>query len=171
LRNALRLASGAAGLVALNVQHEPVVPRPLHCFSDLPYRGVPAPRAHPCEPQLCTNSPSQEQTMTQTAAFRLINAATTTGDGPIFNLEFPHLAAAVQAEITGAPTQAAINVMALLDGGTWDTLAVLDTNQGYLSGEISPLSFPAPIRQIKANIGTLSGGTNPTVSLYFTARG
>jgi hypothetical protein len=47
---------------------------------------------------------------------------------------------------------------------------VLDTSQGYVSGEISPLTFPAPIRQIKGNIGTLTGGTNPSVSLYFSAR-
>ncbi len=109
--------------------------------------------------------------MTQTAAIRLLNAATATGDGPVFNLEFPQLAAAVQAEISGSPTQAVINVMALIDGGTWDTLCVLDTSQGYLSGEISPLAFPAPIRQIKGNVGTLTGGTSPAVSLYFTARG
>jgi len=109
--------------------------------------------------------------MTQTAAMKLLNAATTVGDGPVFNLEFPHLAAAVQAEIAGAPTQVVINVMALLDGGTWDTLCVLDTSQGYVSGEIAPITFPAPIRQIKGNVGTLTGGTNPSVSLYFTARG
>jgi hypothetical protein len=109
--------------------------------------------------------------MTQTAAMRLLNVATTTGDGPVFNLEFPQLAAAVQAEIAGAPTQAVINVMALLDGGTWDTLCVLDINQGYVSGEIQPISFPAPIRQIKGNIGALAGGANPSVSLYFFARG
>ena len=109
--------------------------------------------------------------MTQTAAIRLLNAAASTGDGPVFNLEFPQLAAAVQAEIAGAPALAVINVMALLDGGTWDTICVLDTNQGYVSGEISPITFPAPIRQIKGNIGALAGGTNPSVSLYFTARG
>ena len=109
--------------------------------------------------------------MTQTAALRLLNAATTTGDGPVFNLEFPQLAAAVQAEIAGAPTQAVINVMALIDGGTWDTLCVLDSSQGYVSGDISPVAFPAPIRQVKGNIGTLTGGTNPSVSLYFSARG
>lgn len=109
--------------------------------------------------------------MTQTAAIRLLNAVTTIGDGPIFNLEFPQLAAAVQAEIAGAPTLAVINLMALLDGGTWDTLCVLDTSQGYSSGEISPVGFPAPIRQLKGNIGALTGGTNPSVSLYFTARG
>ena len=109
--------------------------------------------------------------MTQTAAIKLLNTATTTGDGSVFNLEFPQLAAAVQAEIAGAPTQAVVNVMALLDGGTWDTLCVLDSSQGYVSGEISPIIFPAPIRQIKGNVATLTGGTNPSVSLYFTARG
>ena len=109
--------------------------------------------------------------MTQTAAIKLLSAATTTGDGPVFNLEFPQLAAAVQAEIAGAPTQAVINVMALLDGGTWDTLCVLDISQGYLSGEISTFNLPTPIRQVKGNIGALAGGTNPSVSLYFTARG
>ena len=51
--------------------------------------------------------------MTQTVAIKLLNAAATTGDGPVFNLEFPQLAAAVQAEIAGTPTQAVINLMAL----------------------------------------------------------
>ena len=109
--------------------------------------------------------------MTQTAAIKLLNAAATTGDGPVFNLEFPQLATAAQAEIAGAPTQAVINLMGLLDGSTWDTLCVLDTSQGYVSGEISPITFPAPIRQIKGNIAMLTGGTNPSISLYFTARG
>lgn len=109
--------------------------------------------------------------MTQTAAIRLLNSASANGDGPTFNLEFPQLAAAAQAEIFGAPAACVINVMALIDGGTWDTLCVLDINEGYVSGEISPISFPAPIRQIKGNIGALSGGSNPSVNLYFTARG
>jgi hypothetical protein len=109
--------------------------------------------------------------MTQTAAIRLLNGATAPGDGPVFNLEFPQFAAAVQAEIAGAPAQAVINLMGLLDGGTWDTLCVLDIGQGYVSGEISPLTFPAPVRQVKGSIGALAGGTAPAVSLYFTARG
>ena len=109
--------------------------------------------------------------MTQTVAIRLLSGATAPGDGPVFNLEFPQLAAAVQAEISGAPAQAVINLMGLLDGGTWDTLCVLDVSQGYISGEISPLTFPAPVRQVKGNIGALAGGAGPAVSLYFTARG
>jgi hypothetical protein len=130
--------------------------------------SVPPP---PSSIDLPTDPQSQESEMTQTAAIKLLNAAATTGDGPVFNLEFPQLAAAAQAEIAGAPTQAVINLMGLLDGSTWDTLCVLDTSQGYVSGEISPVTFPAPIRQIKGNIATLAGGTNPSVSLYFTARG
>ena len=72
---------------------------------------------------------------------------------------------------SGAPAQAVVNLMGLVDGATWDTLCVLDINQGYVSGEISPISFPAPIRQVKGNIGALSGGANPSVNLYFAARG
>jgi hypothetical protein len=109
--------------------------------------------------------------MTQTAAIRLLNAAQAAGDGPAFNLEFPQLAAAVQAEISGAPAQAVVNLMGLIDGATWDTLCVLDISQGYISGEISPVTFPAPVRQVKGNIGALAGGTSPSISLYFTARG
>jgi hypothetical protein len=39
-----------------------------------------------------------------------------------------------------------------------------------VAGEIVNL-FPTPVRQVKANVGTLTGGTNPTVSFYFTSRG
>ncbi len=107
--------------------------------------------------------------MTQTAAIKLLNATTTTGDGAVFNLAFPQLAAAVQMEVTGSPTRAVVSLLALLDGGTWDTICVLDTAQGYVSGEIVTL-FPTPVRQVKANLGTLSGGTGPTVSFYFASR-
>jgi len=108
--------------------------------------------------------------MAQTAAIKLLSGAAATGDGAVFKLDFPPLAAAVQAEISGAPTQAVVNVMALLDGGTWDTLAVLDINQGYVSGEICALQLPPLFRQVKGNVGALAGGASPSVSVYFTAR-
>lgn len=120
--------------------------------------------------------------MSLTGAFRLLDGQTVAGasasgdtpgagDGPVHKLMFPHLAASVQAEINGNPTACVINVMALLDGATWDTIAVLDIAEGYVSGEIQPISFPAPFRQIKANLATLSGGTAPSVSCYFTVIG
>src|SRR5712671_3271443 len=77
------------------------------------------------------------------------------GDGPLFNLLYPQLAAAVQAEIFGAPTACVINIQARLDGATWDTIAVLDISQGYVSGKIQPLTFPAPVLEVKANLATL----------------
>jgi len=76
--------------------------------------------------------------MTQTVAIKLLNAAVTTGDGPVFNLDFPQLAAAVQAEIAGAPTQAVINVMALLDGGTWTRCACSIPVRATSAGRFRP---------------------------------
>jgi hypothetical protein len=153
------LATSAAGPSRLSARHRPAALKNSARQQHLP------------SIDLSTDPQSQESDVTQTAAIKLLNAATNTGDGPVFNLEFPQLVAAVQAEIAGAPTQAVINLMGLLDGSTWDTLCVLDTSQGYVSGEISPITFPAPIRQIKGNVATLTGGTNPSISLYFAARG
>ena len=104
--------------------------------------------------------------MAGTHAIRLLNGASATGDGPVFDLSYPQLASAVQAEIFGAPSVCVISVMGLLDGATWDTLCVLDVSQGYVSGEIQPLTFPGPVRQIKGSISALSGGS---VNLYFTS--
>lgn len=92
------------------------------------------------------------------------------GDGPLFNLFVPYMAAAVQAEIFGSPAACVINIMALLNGATWDTIAVLDISEGYISGEIQPIALPAQVLQVKANLATLSGGSNPSVSCYLTAR-
>jgi hypothetical protein len=93
------------------------------------------------------------------------------GDGPIFDMSYAHLAGSVQGEISGNPTACVINIMGLLDGATWDTLAVLDLSQGYVSGEIQTLPYPSTVVKIKANLATLSGGANPSVSCYFTAIG
>lgn len=120
--------------------------------------------------------------MAYTARFSLLNGQTAAGssgsgntlgagDGQIFELSYPHLASAVQAEIFGAPTACVINIMGLIDGQTWDTLATLDITAGYASGEIQPLTYPVPIRAVKANLATLSGGSAPSVNLYFSAWG
>lgn len=109
--------------------------------------------------------------MANTLSAVLLNGVTSTGDGPVLDMVSPQYATAVQAEIFGAPATCVINVMGLLLGGTWDTLAVLDISGGYISGQIQPLLFPAPIIQVKGNISTLtaSGPAQPSVNLYFTA--
>ena len=105
----------------------------------------------------------------QISAKLLLNT-TSTGDGSIVNFIQPVTVASFQCELFGAPTRAQVNIMGILDGATFDTLAVMDTAQGYLSGEIVTFNFPIAVRTVKANIGVLSGGTNPAVSCYMNAR-
>lgn len=104
-----------------------------------------------------------------TAVTNLLRAVTTTGDGDIYNALLAPLAASVQAEITGAPSVCVINVMGMISGSTWDTLAVLDITQGYISGELQPLTLPVGVTQFKGNVGALSGGA--TVTLHLATRG
>ena len=103
----------------------------------------------------------------QTVRADLLAAATVTGDGPVYDNVVPFLATALQLEITGAPTRVVVNLQGLISGATYDTLAVLDTDQGYLTGEVVMLQLPVPVRQVKCNLGTLTGGTAPTVTAHF----
>ena len=107
--------------------------------------------------------------MSTTCTTNLLRAVTTTGDGDIFNALLAPLAASIQAEITGAPAVCVINLMGMISGGTWDTLAVLDVTQGYISGEVQPLALPTGVVQFKGNVSALSGGA--TVTLHLATRG
>jgi hypothetical protein len=108
--------------------------------------------------------------MATTGGATLLNQVTVTGDGSVFKTMYPVLAMALQAEISGSPTACVINVLGLIDGATFDTIATLDVSQGYVSGEISMLTLPVLVKQIKGNIGSLSGGNAPSVSLYVAWR-
>jgi hypothetical protein len=103
--------------------------------------------------------------------FSLLDGATFTGDGPIFDNGVAMKSGAVQAEISGAPSSCIINIMAMLPrSSTFDTIAVLDTREGYFSGEIVPLQ-PVPGTKFKANLAALTGGINPSVNCWLTLRG
>lgn len=108
--------------------------------------------------------------MAESQIMRLLDAVTATGDGPVEQLVFPRLAVAVQMETTGAPTQVKVTVKGLIAGSTYGTLCVLDTLGGYTAGEIVMLPIPVLATTIKASLDTLSGGSNPTVSLYCAVR-
>lgn len=110
----------------------------------------------------------------------LLQAQSATGDGTLeFNMpgvpgvwnNYVSLQdVAVQLEITGAPTRAQVSLMGKLNNSaTWDTVAVYDTAQGYVSGETYEL-YPTRYTQFKGNIGVLTGGTNPTVTMHVTGR-
>jgi hypothetical protein len=92
------------------------------------------------------------------------------GDGPILNLMYPQLAACLQSEFFGAPSAVKIIIFARIGGSTWGTIATLDTSVGgYVGGQISQLTLPAPLIEVKANLATLTGGTG--VSCYLSAWG
>ncbi len=106
--------------------------------------------------------------MSRNANVRLLDMMETTGDGSLFNLIVPQFAAAIQAEIFGSPTQCVINLLALLDGSTFDTLSVLDITNGYTSGKIIQFPEPRLFRQVKGNVSALTSGC--AVSLYLSTR-
>lgn len=108
--------------------------------------------------------------MSNTVSGDLLKAAAVTGDGPVFANIAPITLGSFQCEFIGAPTRVVVSIKGLIDGGTFDTLLTLDTDEGYLSGEIASLGFPALVRQLKASVDTLTGGTAPTVSCHFTAK-
>lgn len=108
--------------------------------------------------------------MANTVSGDLLKGAAATGDGNVFNNIAPMTLGSFQCEFTGAPTRVVVSIKGLIDGGTFDTLLTLDTDEGYLSGEIVSLSFPTLVRQIKAGLDTLTGGNVPTVSCHFTAK-
>jgi len=108
--------------------------------------------------------------MTQTVAIRLLSAAVTTGDGRCSS-GF----SATGSRRAGGDRRGADSGRDQRDGAArWRHLghAVRCSTPARATpaARFRPVIFPAPIRQIKGNIGTLAGGTNPSVSLYFTAR-
>lgn len=100
----------------------------------------------------------------------LLAAATATGDGPILGNIVPFYSMALQLKISGSPSRVVVNLMGAVDqvDETYDTIAVLDTDAGYLSGEIVVIQLPIPARKVKCNLGTLTGGAAPSVTAHFT---
>lgn len=111
--------------------------------------------------------------MSNLVSARLLNGVTATGDGPTLDhLGAPMVPSAVQVEISGAPTRVVVSIKGLLDGSTFDTLLTLDTDEGYVSGEIVAMSWPVGLRHVKASLDTFTGGgSGASVSCYFVARG
>jgi hypothetical protein len=104
--------------------------------------------------------------MTDTMNVKLLDKASAVGDGNVFSNLVPFRMGSFQVELSGNPSRAVVSLQALLQGGTFDTVATFDTDQGYQSGEIMML-LPLSVVTIKAKLETLTGGSNPSVSAYF----
>lgn len=119
--------------------------------------------------------------MTETVRFTLLQNATVpgaigtgllvpgAGDGPIFNMDWPYIAAAWQIEFPGgAPAALSGSILGLIDGNTWGSLATF--TQATASGLITAFTYPLVVRAIKANIASITVGAGGGVNLFFAGR-
>ena len=96
----------------------------------------------------------------------LVSCAAVTSTGPCtaFAVNAPQAATYTwQTSETGSPASVTVNLEGSLDGSTWSTL---DTTSSA-SGSFATVSGK-PVRQIRCNLATLTGGTNPTVTCQMT---
>lgn len=95
------------------------------------------------------------------------NAVTATGACTSFALQAPNgqLPGAFTWQVipTGSPSAISTTLEGSIDGNTWTTL---DTSTNT-SGEVRSVTGK-PIRLLRCNLGTLTNGTNPTVTCQFT---
>lgn len=96
-------------------------------------------------------------------------AVTATGAGGQFAIEAPYTAPLAmqftwQSIVTGAPATISITLEGSLDGSTW---FVLDTST-QVAGETRFVTAKNAVL-VRANLGTLTGGTAPTVTVNLAA--
>lgn len=88
-----------------------------------------------------------------------LNAVNATGAGTAFNVGIPSNNWGIQITDTGSPASISITLQGSLDNGTtWNNIGSAITSTG--------LSFitNSPCSMIRLNLGTLSGGSSPTVT-------
>lgn len=93
-----------------------------------------------------------------TGPIKSLNAVTATGAGPSFALGSGCDTFCVQIVTTGSPT-ISVTLQGSIDGATWVTLgsAITATGLSFFTG-VGPVPF------VRLNLGTLTGGTAPTVT-------
>ena len=90
----------------------------------------------------------------------IMNAKATTGDGTVVRLQNPYTNHTWVTVVTGGPSATSITLQGSIDGTNW---AVLDTTT-TTTAEMRHIIYK-PVLWIKANVGTLTSGTSPTVTV------
>ena len=99
----------------------------------------------------------------QTGLITLLTAVTTTQRSSIFDLGFIADRMTWEVIVTGGPTMS-VTLEGSIDG---TRLYALDTTTGSTMRHV----VNKPVRYICANLTSLSGGTNPTVTVVFIGKG
>lgn len=100
-------------------------------------------------------------TATGKAPFASLNAATGTGAGTALDFGVPVSAATIQTIVTGAPATVSCTLQGSLDGINWVVLATSSSTTGDMQHAVDK-----PVRWLRANLATLTGGTAPTVTAW-----
>ena len=97
-------------------------------------------------------------------ASKSLSAVTATGAGSTIDFGVPVRTATLQTVVTGSPTTVACTLQGSNDGSNWVTLATSTSTTGD-----AQYSVDKPFRFLRANLGTLTGGTAPTVTAWVAA--
>lgn len=95
--------------------------------------------------------------------FISLSAVAATGDGNAFQFSKPVHWVSMQVSFTGGSPTVKCNLQGTIDGVNWFTMATFDTGAGSANGGIVS-SVNHTVIGVRANLETLSGGTDPTVT-------
>lgn len=93
-----------------------------------------------------------------------LNAATVTGAGASVELPAVMGKFTLQTVVTGTPVSVSTTLEGSLDGTNWFVLATSTSVTGDAQHVVDK-----PVRFVRANLGTLTGGTAPTVTALVAA--
>jgi len=101
-------------------------------------------------------------------AVKLLNAATATGPSTSWAVRMKPRNHTVQFTITGAPTAVTVDLEGSLDDSTWISLASHVMSAAELTATQAMFHVvDKPVRYIRTNLTTLTGGTAPTVTTLY----
>src|SRR5882724_1191554 len=92
-----------------------------------------------------------------------LNAVTATGPGVAIYVDAPKRYTSLQVSATGSPDAFSVNLEYTLDGIQWNAFSGSGT-----PGTIVERNLPAFLG-LRANLISLSGGTNPTITTWIAA--
>lgn len=76
----------------------------------------------------------------------------------------------VQLVVTGTPTAVVTNLQGSVDGDNWAELSSYSMTSGELSDGVAMYHvIDKPVRFIRLQLDTLTGGTSPTVTAFYEA--
>lgn len=103
-------------------------------------------------------------------AFKLLNSVTLIGESnsiPFRKITKGHT---IQIDITGAPTAITVDLEGSLNNTTWAVLITSPMSAAELTAAVSLSHIEdKPVRYIRVNLTTLTGGSSPTVTVLYEA--